>query len=287
MYGPTETTVWSSCARIEAGQGEISIGRPIANTQIWVLDEHGDIAPVGVAGELYIGGEGVALGYHGRPELTAERFVTDRFSDRAGARLYRTGDLGRWRSDGQLQHLGRTDLQVKVRGYRIELGEIEHALTRCADVEQAVVVATPAESGDPRLIAYIVARAGKEPTPAALRESLRTELPEYMIPAAYVPLPKLPLTPNGKIDRRQDTFLDLGGHSLLIMRAVAMLETRTGVHLSPRAFVFQTLGQIAVEYDQSRPAAAAVSNTEPAAAVAPFGRVLRRVLTFLSPRQRP
>ncbi len=331
MYGPTETTVWSTCARIEAGQGEISIGRPIANTQVWVLDEHAAILPIGVAGELYIGGEGVALGYHGRPELTAERFVADPFSDRAGARLYRTGDLGRWRSDGQLQHLGRSDLQVKVRGYRIELGEIELALMRREDIEQAVVVATSAESGDPRLVAYVVARAGTEPTPASLRESLRAELPEYMVPATYVPLPGLPLTPNGKLDRRalpapgfvevarargslqppltpaeqvvaqvwcelldtenvgaEDTFLDLGGHSLLIMRAVAMLETRTGVRLSPRAFVFQTLGQIAAEYDRARPeAASSVPVPAQATANAPLGRALRRVLTFLRPKRRP
>ncbi len=332
MFGPTETTVWSSCARIEAGQGEISIGTPIANTQIWVLDEAGDVAPVGVAGEIYIGGEGVALGYHGREQLTAERFVADRFSGRAGARLYRTGDLGRWRSDGQLQHLGRTDSQVKVRGYRIELGEIEVALARCAEVEQAVVVATGAESGDPRLIAYLVARSGVDPSASVLRDKLRAELPDYMIPSAFVPLPRFPLTPNGKIDRRalpapgvleakrgpitsqaalspterivaqvwcdllkidavsaQDSFLDLGGHSLLIMRAVALLESRAGVHVSPRAFVFQTLGQIAAEYDQAkRPAAASGADAEASEISAPFGRrVLRRVMTFLSPRQRP
>ncbi|MEP7311016.1 MAG: amino acid adenylation domain-containing protein [Pseudomonadota bacterium] len=291
MYGPTETTVWSTCARIEAGQGEISIGRPIANTQVWVLDDAGDVAPIGVAGEIHIGGEGVALGYHNRAGLTAERFVPDRFSTRNQARLYRTGDLGRWRSDGQLQHLGRTDFQVKLRGYRIELGEIEHALMRMEGIAQAVVVARALAGDDQRLVAYVAGRDGREPDVTRVRDGLCAALPLYMIPAAIVPLERLPLTPNGKIDRGAlpdpelapavravadqkapqtsaellvaevwrellkvrevsvlDNFLDLGGHSLLIMRAVAMLESRTGVALSPRAFVFQTLGQIAAEY---------------------------------------
>jgi hypothetical protein len=290
MYGPTETTVWSTCARIEPGQDDISIGTPIANTEVWVLDESGARAPIGVTGEIYIGGAGVALGYHRRPDLTAERFVADRFSGRPGARLYRTGDLGRWRSDGRLQCLGRTDFQVKVRGHRIELGEIESALARQPDIEQAVVVAHTEQGGETRLVAYVVGRGGAEPAVAPLREQLRTDLPGYMIPSQFVCLERLPLTPNGKIDRRalprpehagaqqppvaagaprtreeelvaaiwrdllrvetigiRDNFLDLGGHSLLIMRAVAAIETRTGVRLSPRAFIFQTLEQIAAE----------------------------------------
>jgi hypothetical protein len=253
--------------------------------------------PIGVPGELYIGGAGVALGYHARPELTAERFVLNRFSSRPGARLYRTGDLARWRPDGQLQHLGRTDFQVKVRGYRIELGEIEVALARHAQVGEAVVAAQPGPGGEQRLVAYIVAKGGPAPAAAVLREHLRGALPDYMIPAVYVPLDRLPLTPNGKVDRRAlpapdaqatsavpaaalrgprthgeqvvatvwrellgieqisvtDNFLDLGGHSLLIMQAVAKLEARTGKRLSPRAFIFQTLEQIAREYDAPRP----------------------------------
>jgi hypothetical protein len=290
--------VWSTCGRVELGQGGISIGRPIDNTTVWILDEAGAPAPIGVPGELWIGGAGVALGYHARPELTAERFVPDRFSSQPGARLYRTGDLARWRADGQLQHLGRADHQVKVRGYRIELGEIEVALARHPQLAEAVVVARPGPGGEQRLVAYLVARDAA-PTAAELREHLRATLPDYMVPAVYVPLDRLPLTPNGKVDRRAlpepagpgaqaapaapaarshaplthgeelvaavwrellgvdpmvtDNFLDLGGHSLLIMQAIAKLEARTGKRISPRTFIFQTLEQIAREYDAPRP----------------------------------
>jgi amino acid adenylation domain-containing protein len=288
MYGPTETTVWSTCARIQAGQGSITIGRPIAGTTAYVLDDRGALAPVGVPGELYLGGAGVTLGYHARDALTAERFVADPFR---GGRMYRTGDLARWRSDGTLQHLGRTDFQVKVRGYRIELGEIEVALARHPAVAEAAVVARPGPGGEQRLVAYLVAR-GTAPSAASLREHLRDALPDYMVPSSYVTLDKLPLTPNGKVDRRAlpapaeattdapvagrgaprtdaeklvagvwrellgveridvlDNFLDLGGHSLLVMRAVAMLEARTGKKVSPRAFIFQSLEALAREYD--------------------------------------
>ena len=297
MYGPTETTVWSTCGRIEAGRGAVTIGKPIDNTQIWIVDGHGDLAPVGVPGELCIGGDGVALGYHERPELTADRFIPDTFSARAGGRLYRTGDLARWRADGELVHLGRTDFQVKVRGYRIELGEIEVALARHAQIALACVVAQPGPGGEQRLVGYIVAKAGTSvPPPQALREHLATSLPDYMRPTVFVTLEKLPLTPNGKVDRRalpapegqqavestasyrgprthaeqtvatawrellsverisvSDNFLDLGGHSLLIMQAIAKLEARTGKRVSPRAFIFQTLEQIAREYEAKAP----------------------------------
>jgi len=294
MYGPTETTVWSTCSQVAAGQGGISIGGPIANTSVWILDDAGGPVPIGVPGELYIGGAGVALDYHARPELTRERFVPDRFSSVPGARLYRTGDLARWRGDGQLQHLGRTDFQVKVRGYRIELGEIEVALARHAQVAEAVVVAQPGPGGEQRLVAYLVARGPSAPSQAVLRDHLRGSLPDYMVPAVFVPLERLPLTPNGKVDRRAlpaadvapagpagsfngprtpgeqlvatvwrellgverisvtDNFLDLGGHSLLIMQAIAKLEARTGKRISPRTFIFQTLEQIAREYDTPR-----------------------------------
>jgi amino acid adenylation domain-containing protein len=201
MYGPTETTVWSTCAHIRPGQGDITIGAPIANTTAWILDDAGQPVPIGVPGELCLGGAGVALGYHHRPELTAEKFITAGFL--GGARLYRTGDLARWRPDGTLQHLGRTDFQVKVRGYRIELGEIEVALARHPALAQAAVVAGPGPGGEPRLIAYLVTHAGAAaPTSPALREHLRATLPDYMIPAVFVTLPALPLTPNGKVDRR-------------------------------------------------------------------------------------
>jgi len=296
MYGPTETTVWSTCGRIEAGRGGVTIGKPIDNTEVWILDDNGDLAPVGVPGELCIGGDGVALGYHERPELTADRFIADRFSARPNARVYRTGDLARWRADGELVHLGRTDFQVKVRGYRIELGEIEVALARHSQLGEACVVAQPGPGGEQRLVAYLVPRAGTTaPPPQTLREHLRTTLPDYMVPAVFVTLDKLPLTPNGKVDRRalpspeatlaeptldhrgprthaeqvvatvwrellsverisiSDNFLDLGGHSLLIMQAIAKLEARTGKRISPRAFIFQTLEQIAKEYDLRAP----------------------------------
>ena len=290
LYGPTETTVWSTCRRIEAGQGGVSIGRPIDNTQVWVLDEAGAMVPIGVPGEIYIAGAGLALGYHRRPELTAERFVPD--PHHPGRQLYRTGDLGRWRTDGQLQHLGRTDFQVKIRGYRIELGEIELALGQHAGIAQAVVVARPGPGGEQSLVAYGVAR-GAPPAADALRAHLRVSLPDYMIPAWFVFLDALPLTPNGKVDRRalpapdakpatatsfsgprspaeelvaqvwrellgiervgvSDNFLDLGGHSLLIMQAIARIEARTGKRISPRAFIFQTLEQVAHDYDQAR-----------------------------------
>ena len=294
MYGPTETTVWSTCGRVDGGGDGITIGGPIDNTQIWIVDEHGDLAPIGVPGELWIGGEGLAHGYHARPALTAERFVPDRFSECPEARLYRTGDVARWRADGTLVHLGRTDAQVKLRGYRIELGEIEGALARHPEVAAACVCALPGPGGERRLVAYVVPRASR-PQPLALREHLRLSLPDYMVPAVFVALDALPLTPNGKVDRRalpaleprplearrgeraphtraeqivatvwrellgverisvDDNFLDLGGHSLLIMQALAKLEASTGRRLSPRAFIFQTLEQIAKEYAAMSP----------------------------------
>jgi amino acid adenylation domain-containing protein len=202
MYGPTETTIWSTVARVTAEERPPHIGRPIANTKVYVLDRSGQPLPIGVPGELYIGGDGVARGYLGRPELTAERFVEDQFAARAGARMYRTGDLARWRADGVLECLGRVDQQVKIRGYRIEPGEIETLLARHPEVAQAAVVARPDPSGEQRLVGYMVATAGATLEAAALRRFLATELPEYMIPSAFVVLPELPLTPNGKIDRK-------------------------------------------------------------------------------------
>jgi amino acid adenylation domain-containing protein len=198
MYGPTETTIWSSCAEVERGSRQISLGRPIVNTTFYVLDEAGHPVPPGVIGELYIGGLGVTRGYLRRPELTAERFVPDRFGA-AGGRLYRTGDLVRHRDDGSLEFLGRNDFQVKIRGFRIELGEIESAL-RSHGAREAVVVAkgTPSE---PRLVAYAVAQPGVDAR--TLREALRTQLPDYMVPAQFVLLDALPLTASGKVDRKR------------------------------------------------------------------------------------
>ncbi len=202
MYGPTETTVWSATHRLEKIENPIPIGRPIANTRIYLLDRALEPVPVGVPGELFIGGDGVALGYLHRPELTAEKFLPDPFASEPGARMYRTGDLARFRPTGEIEFLGRVDHQVKLRGHRIELGEIETVLRQCAGVREAVVVAREMAPGDQRLVAYFVSTASPPPPDAELREFLRQKLPDYMVPAAYVPLAQLPLTPNGKIDRR-------------------------------------------------------------------------------------
>jgi amino acid adenylation domain-containing protein len=315
MYGPTETTVWSTCGRVDRG-APISIGRPIGNTQVWILDGSGEVVPIGVPGEIHIAGDGVALGYHRRPELDAERFVPDPFSRRPGALMYRTGDLGRWRADGTIQHLGRTDFQVKVRGYRIELGEIEVALAAHPAVAQAIVTARPGPGGENRLVGYVVARAARPPA-AELRDHLRARLPDYMVPALFVFVDAMPLTPNGKVDRRAlpdpaavlvpsrelvaprtateklvaevwrellevpqisvgDNFLDLGGHSLLILRAIAVLEKRTGKRLNPGAFIFQTLEQVARDYDSAGP------ERRPPPPTAPAGsRLVKRLFSAL------
>jgi acyl-coenzyme A synthetase/AMP-(fatty) acid ligase len=263
LYGPTETTVWSAVEKVAAGE-PVWIGRPIANTQIYVLDGMRKPVPVGVVGELYIGGTGLARGYWRREELTAERFVENPF--RAGEKMYRTGDLGRWRGAGKLECLGRVDQQVKVRGYRIELGEIEARLSEAAGVKQAVVAAK-GSGAQTRLAAYVTAEEGAKLEAAELREHLRRSLPEYMLPSAYVTLERLPLTPNGKVDRRalpepdasasldasrsfvaprtptehtiaaiwsevlgrngvgvHDNFFELGGHSLLVAQVHSRLR---------------------------------------------------------------
>ena len=199
LYGPTETTIWSSVAQIESD--EVTIGRPIANTRMYVLDNHREPVPRGVVGELWIGGDGVARGYLNRPELTGERFATDPF--RSGERMYRTGDLARYLSDGRLECLGRIDNQVKIRGYRIELGEIETVLHSHPCVQGCAVVAVRTDNGssDARLIAYIVPRTAEHPSIEELRIYLQGLLPDYMIPSGFVFLDAIPLTPNGKLDR--------------------------------------------------------------------------------------
>ncbi|HEX7186487.1 MAG TPA: amino acid adenylation domain-containing protein, partial [Thermoanaerobaculia bacterium] len=263
VYGPTETTVWSTVLRVEGEPGGmVSIGRPIANTRVQVLDSHMRPCPLGIPGELWIGGLGVARGYLDRPELTADRFVPDPFSASPGARLYRTGDLARVLPDGRLDFLGRADQQVKIRGHRIELGEIEAALSLHPAVAQAAVVARD-DWGDRRLVAYVAPVPGEDPRPESLRAFLRERLPEHMEPAAFVTLPSLPLTPNRKVDRKalpapemtaaagayvaprnsleeilahvwaevlrieragiDDDFFALGGHSLLAARIVSRL----------------------------------------------------------------
>ena len=202
LYGPTETTIWSTIARVEPGETTVVIGRPIANTQIYILDSCLQPVPVGVHGEIYIGGDGLARGYLNRPELTDETFVANPFSSRLGARLYRTGDRASYRADGKIEFLRRVDEQVKIRGYRIELGEIESALNEHAGVEDSVVVARERDSsGEKELVGYIVANQDSVASASELRSLLRQKLPDYMIPSWFVFLDALPLTPNGKMDR--------------------------------------------------------------------------------------
>jgi acyl-CoA synthetase (AMP-forming)/AMP-acid ligase II/acyl carrier protein len=207
LYGPTETTIWSAIFPVDKCQGLTPIGRPIANTQIYLLDSYLKPVPIGVAGELYIGGDGLARGYLNRPDLTAEKFIPNPFSDEPGARLYRSGDLGRYLPEGNIEFLGRVDHQVKVRGFRIELGEIESVLGRHSGVREAVVVAREDDEeklkpADKRLVAYVVFRQEHPLTAHELRSFLKQKLPEYMVPSAFVFLERLPLTPNGKVDRR-------------------------------------------------------------------------------------
>jgi amino acid adenylation domain-containing protein len=262
LYGPTETTVWSMIEPLSQSNRRVTIGRPIANTQIHVIDRNGNPAPVGAIGEIHIAGAGVARGYFELPAVTAERFVPDCFSLQPGGRMYATGDLGRRLSDGRVEFAGRNDFQVKVRGYRIELSEIEAHLKQRDEVRDAVVVAREYAPGDVQLIAYYT---GSVIGPDQLRLHLASRLPEYMVPAAYVHLEQMPLTPNGKIDRkslpvpqadatatsgyeepvgelevsqaahweellrvprvgRRDNFFELGGHSLLAVRAVSRLR---------------------------------------------------------------
>jgi amino acid adenylation domain-containing protein len=202
MYGPTETTVWSTLYRVEAGSGPVSIGRPIANTQIYLVDTNLQPVPVGVAGELCIGGDGVARGYFGRPELTADKFIPDPFSQAPGQRLYRTGDAARYLDDGRIEYVGRLDFQMKVRGFRIEAGEIESVLARHPAVSESAVITREDAPGDQQLVAYLVAHGDAEPAAGELRSFLKQTLPDYMIPSRFVAMQKLPLTPNGKVDRR-------------------------------------------------------------------------------------
>ena len=284
MYGPTETTIWSCVHRVHEG-APVLIGRPIANTLVYVLDGARRLTPIGVPGELYIGGDGVARGYLGRPELTEQRFVPNPFSD---GRLYRTGDLCRFRSDGALEFLGRIDHQIKLRGHRIELGEIEAVLEEQAALRQAVVVVREDVPGDQRLVAYLVTTGGPAPTVESLRAAVRAKLPEVMVPSAFVSLDAMPLTPNGKVDRKalpapterenlteraavgprdetefrlaaiwrgvlgvktvgvEDSFFDLGGHSMLAVRMMAEVERTFGKKIPLMAlFEAQTIAKLA------------------------------------------
>lgn len=202
MYGPTETTIWSSISQVQPGNAPITIGNPIANTQMYILDAWLHPMPVGVVGELYIGGEGLAEGYLHQPQLTSEKFIPDCFSRRPGARLYKTGDHARYLPDYSIELLGRMDDQVKVNGNRIELGEVTAVLMQHPAVQGAVAIAHTEHSGDKRLVAYYVPKLDQQPEIASLQDFLRKKLPSYMMPAVFICLETLPLTPSGKIDRK-------------------------------------------------------------------------------------
>ncbi|MCR6479407.1 non-ribosomal peptide synthase/polyketide synthase [Variovorax sp. ZS18.2.2] len=231
MYGPTECSVDATCGPVAGAVPHI--GRPMPGARIYLLDAHGEPVPIGVAGEIHIGGAGVARGYLGRPDLTAERFLPDPFKSEGdgdgGARMYRTGDLGRWRADGSIAYLGRNDFQVKVRGYRIELGEIEARLARLDGVREAVVVASAEPPGEPRLIAYLLAQPGAAVEPSALRAQLGAQLPDYMLPGAYIVLAAWPLNANGKLDRKA---LPLPGDDGLARQAYAAPATDIEIRLA-------------------------------------------------------
>ena len=264
LYGPSEDTTYSTYTLRRAG-ARATIGRPIANTQAYVLDARMLPVPAGVPGELYLAGRGLARGYLGRPSLTAEKFIADPFGAEAGGRMYRTGDRVRWNADGTLEYLGRFDHQVKVRGYRIELGEIDTTLRKHPAVRDCAVIVREDAPGDKRLVAYIAGEAEVD----ALKAHLRQSVPEYLVPSAFMMMERLPLTPNGKLDRKalpapepavaesayvaprtpveealteiwadvlgvdrvgvHDDFFDLGGHSLMATRLVwRILETLQG-----------------------------------------------------------
>jgi len=269
LYGPTETTIWSTQKQLHAGE-RVSIGQPIANTQVYILDEFNSLCPIGVTGELCIGGAGLARGYLNRPELTAEKFIANPFNTQSNNRLYRTGDLARWLPNGELECLGRKDHQVKIRGYRIELGEIEAVLQKSKSVSQGVVALKTNTQGDKRLIAYVIPEGTFDRT--AIIEDLKIALPDYMLPSLLMEMDAFPLTPNGKLDRKalpdpdasalrtnnfieaktnlelqqvaiwksilglekigvEDNFFEMGGHSLLATRLVSAIRRQMNAKL--------------------------------------------------------
>jgi amino acid adenylation domain-containing protein len=289
LYGPTETTTYSTWTLRQSDQ-PAKIGRPVANTRIHILDKQLQPVPAGVPGELLIGGDGLARGYHNRPELTAEKFIADPFSADPNARLYRTGDLARYLPNGDIQYLGRLDHQIKIRGFRVELGEIEGVLNKHSGIKDSVVVAREDAPGDKRLVAYLVSRNGPISL-SELRIYLRAKLPEYMVPAAFVPLKALPLTPNGKVNRKalpkpdfepsidklvppatpteivlariwrevleikhastSDNFFESGGHSLLAVQLIGKINKTFNVNLPiPVFFQNPTIKGLAIVLDR-------------------------------------
>ncbi|MEC1570908.1 non-ribosomal peptide synthetase DhbF [Bacillus spizizenii] len=300
LYGPTETTIWSATAFLEEGlKGVPPIGKPIWNTQVYVLDNGLQPVPPGVVGELYIAGTGLARGYFRRPDLTAERFVADPYGP-PGARMYRTGDQARWRADGSLDYIGRADHQIKIRGFRIELGEIDAVLAKHPDIEQAAVVVREDQPGDKRLVAYVVAASAIDT--ADLRRYVGASLPDYMVPAAFIEMDELPLTPNGKLDRKalpapdfstsvsdrgprtpqeeilcdlfaevlglarvgiDDSFFELGGHSLLAARLMSRIREVMGAELGiAKLFDEPTVAGLAAHLDQAQSARPALQRAE-------------------------
>jgi amino acid adenylation domain-containing protein len=274
LYGPTESTIWSTIHKVKSGDGAVPIGRPIANTQIYILDGHLQPVPVGLPGDFYIGGDCLSCGYWNRPELTADKFIPHPFVK--GERLYKTGDRARYLADGNIEFLGRLDDQVKIRGHRVELGEIEAALNRHPAVKESVIVASARDSSENNLLGYLVAKHQASPAVGELRDYLKQKLPEYMVPSIFIIIDNLPRLANGKIDRNAlpppdgsrpvldyefvtprteieemvaqvwrellrldrlgvyDNFFDLGGHSLLATRVVGRLRTTFAVDLALR-----------------------------------------------------
>jgi amino acid adenylation domain-containing protein len=286
LYGPTETTIWSTIHQVDDNDIIVTIGRPIANTQIYILDQNLQLVPIGVPGELHIGGAGLARGYLNRPELTAEKFIPNPFQPNKF--IYKTGDLARYLSNGEIEYLGRIDYQVKLRGFRIELGEIETVLEQHPTVHQCIVMTREDVPGNQRLVAYLVA---ENAITDELRQYLRQKLPEYMIPSVFVFLKSLPLTPNGKVNRRalpapentgvvsnfvlphhpdegvlaaiwtqilgvsqisiHDNFFELGGHSLLATQVISRIRKTFGVDISlQHLFEFPTIAELAKDIQQ-------------------------------------
>jgi amino acid adenylation domain-containing protein len=243
VYGPTETTVWSTIKKLTAADKVISIGRPINNTSVYILDAFLTPLAPGVAGEIHIGGDGVAKGYLNRPELTAEKFIDDPFSKKAGSKMYRTGDLGKFMTNGEIECLGRIDAQVKIRGYRIETGEIEYQLAQEKNIKEVVVIARPDKLGVDKLVAFIVADYNDEAVDTTIqvkgwKDALKNSLPDYMVPDNFIVIPAMPLTPNGKIDKKA-----LAKHELSVAAA-----DEADTYLAPRTANEKLVADIWVEY---------------------------------------
>jgi hypothetical protein len=317
MYGPTETTIWSCGCKVERGAGAVPVGRPIANTTTYILNSAGAPVPIGIPGELYIGGDGLARGYRNREDLTKERFTVVEAAE--AERLYRTGDIARYRADGAIEWLGRTDNQVKIRGHRVELEEIEAALLSHDAIAAAAARTWPDSAGLPSLTGYFVSRGTTSLDLIALREYLRGRLPDHMVPARLMPIATLPLTLNGKIDRKalpkpemaagvceradpeskverhvaaiwqdvlgtshvgaEDDFFALGGHSLLATTVLRRIELELGVAL-PLAAMFRspTVRRLAAMIEEAPRSAAAAHRLPSNRRISPF---------MLSPNRAP